>query len=111
VTALDPRTPHQPEKLSNCQRTIVFYTFYFSGQSKKWKSNCFGFNRVQLVHRGMQRELCNQEFAIRPEAARNADFGEFTQFSGVFVLGNIDSPIVKILRESAMGKRCGVWNS
>jgi hypothetical protein len=27
VIALDPRTPHQPEKLSNCQRTIVFYTF------------------------------------------------------------------------------------
>jgi hypothetical protein len=35
VTSLDPRTPHQPEKLRNCQRTILFYSFYFFGQSKK----------------------------------------------------------------------------
>jgi hypothetical protein len=43
----------------NCQRTIVFYTFYFSGQSKKKIFMFFAFNRVQLVHRVVQREWCS----------------------------------------------------
>ena len=34
VTSLEPRTPHQPEKLRSCQRTILLYSFYSSGQ---WK--------------------------------------------------------------------------
>jgi len=89
VTALDPRTPHQPEKLSNCQRTIVLYTLYFLGQSKKLKSNCFGFNRVQLVHRGVQREWCNHGFAILVKAAPDGDFMEFTQLSCSFRARNI----------------------
>jgi hypothetical protein len=111
VTALDPRTPHQPEKLSNCQRTIVFYTFYFFGQSKKLKSNCFGFNRVQLVHRGMQRGLCNPKSAIHGKAAREADFGEFRQFSRVYRASNIEIPIVKIVRESVLGGGFEAWVS
>ena len=51
------------KNLRNCQRTIVLYTFYFLGQSKKQKSKWFEFNRVQRIHRGVQREWCTREFA------------------------------------------------
>jgi hypothetical protein len=64
---------------------------------------CFEINRVQLVHRGMQRELCSGEIGNRWQAAPNAEFREFTRFSRVLRASNIEIPIVKILRESALG--------
>ena len=82
----------------------MLYTLYFLGQLKKQICMCFEINRVQLVHRGVQRELCSQSFAMRTQAARNADFSEFTELSRAFLLSNIEIPIVKILRESALGK-------
>jgi hypothetical protein len=51
VTSLEPRTPHQPEKLRTCQRTILFYSFSFFRQSKLSNSISLSINRLQPVHR------------------------------------------------------------
>jgi len=90
VTALDPRTPHQPEKLSNCQRTIVLYTLYFLGQQEKQISMCFEINQVQLVHRGVQRGWCSGDSSIRSQPAPDAEFREFMRFSRILRSSNIE---------------------
>jgi hypothetical protein len=113
VIALDPRTPHQPEKLSNCQRTIVFYTFYIFGQQKKQICMGFKFNRVQPVHRGVQRELCKREFGFFWATSTGQGFPRFTcvscDVSGVFAQGKIEIAAVKIPRDSVLGAACGVF--
>jgi len=45
---------------------------------------CFEINRVQLVHRGMQRELCSGEIGDPWRAALDTVFREFTRFSCMF---------------------------
>jgi hypothetical protein len=48
---LSPGRRTNRKNLRNCQRTILFYAFYFVSQSKAADFISFIFNRVQVVHR------------------------------------------------------------
>jgi len=64
----------------NCQSTIVFYTLYFFGQWKKHKPMCFGFNRVQPVHRGVQRKWCSGRIQSRVRTPCGRGFRGILEF-------------------------------
>jgi len=52
VTSLEPRTPHQPEKLKKLSKNEYVFTPSISSVNEKYAfvSTCF-FNRVHAVHR------------------------------------------------------------
>ena len=54
VTGLEPRTPHQPEKLKKLSKNeVVYREFGFLSQRKIAICKRRVFNGVQLVHRGV----------------------------------------------------------
>src|SRR5438477_3704960 len=60
VTSLEPRTPHQPEKLRSCQRTILLYSFYFFSQRKICVCKYTCFQSSARRPQAYDRKLCSQ---------------------------------------------------
>jgi hypothetical protein len=84
VTSLDPRTPHQPEKLQELSKNDYGFTPSDFCVNRKKKFTCtFAFNQVQPLHRRVQRKLCN----LVPPGMRN--LSGYVDFAGI-VRGLLD---------------------
>jgi hypothetical protein len=69
VTALEPRTPHQPEKPGSCQRTIQFYAFNFLSQRKIARCKWTYFQSSAAHSQAHDRIWCSRRFDF-PQAVR-----------------------------------------
>jgi len=71
VTVLEPRTPHQPEKLKKLSKNDCLFTLsIFSVNGKVRAVTACVFNRVQAVHRPVTEFGANRSSISRKSRAR-----------------------------------------
>jgi hypothetical protein len=104
VITLEPRTPHQPDKLQKLSKNECLFTPSISGVNRKRHHLClFAFNRVHAIHKGVTAFSAGRRKANRCAPDKPPKYSEILDSSKLAPAPSITNASVHIAKQRSSG--------